>query len=135
MTSALTKFISNLVSNKQCTSIIADCFDNNDRCLRLVARLGFAEISIGEFERLLVCVVRLCSHRILRHRLNTLDWNGKIEPAGAGYQDDAREAVNAYSFGFDSVNCSYAFLAVRTWFVLTQSDRPPFDGLRGPSAR
>ena len=40
MTTALTEFISNLVSDKQCNSIVADCFEGNERCLRLLARLG-----------------------------------------------------------------------------------------------
>ena len=85
MTTALTEFVTTLLlSSEQCTSIVADCFDSNERCLRLLSRLGFAATPIGAIERFLTLVFRLCPHRILRHELNPLQWRVQTNPDSAG---------------------------------------------------
>lgn len=77
MTCALTQFITELVSDEECMSVFADCFSNNYRCRRLLSRIGFAESPIGQIERVLICVFRLCHHRILRHELDIAKWRSK----------------------------------------------------------
>ena len=79
MTSALNVYISDLFSNEKCTSIIADCFAGNDRCLRLLSRLAFTEAPIGQMERFLIYIFRLCPHRILRHELDVVKWNARTK--------------------------------------------------------
>jgi RimJ/RimL family protein N-acetyltransferase len=84
MTLALTEFINQLFSNEICTSVIADCFSNNERCIRLLHRLGFVETNIGQLERLLICAFRLCPHRILRHKLDVVEWSTRHQPQNVG---------------------------------------------------
>ena len=78
MTHALTTHISNLTIDERCNTLTADCFAGNERCLRLLDRLGFKEISVGWLERLIICVFRLCPHRILRHKISPKQWNSKL---------------------------------------------------------
>jgi RimJ/RimL family protein N-acetyltransferase len=84
MTTALTEFLTNLLSSKHCTTIVADCFESNERCLRLLTRLGFSATPIGGIERFLTWITRLCPYRILRHKLDATEWSVKPKAEIAG---------------------------------------------------
>lgn len=83
MTNALTRYISKLFLVDKCHSIVADCFVDNERCLRLLDRLEFKQMPIGRIERFLICLFRLCPHRIVRHRISAKDWKAKLEANNA----------------------------------------------------
>jgi len=74
MTTALSKHISTLFQDDDCCSVIADCFSDNERCLRLLNRLGFKQSPIRRMERFLTCVVRMCPRKVLRHCTTSADW-------------------------------------------------------------
>jgi RimJ/RimL family protein N-acetyltransferase len=51
-------------------AVISDCFTRNDRCLRVLAKLGYQPAPIPWFERLHTALRFGCHQWILRHRLD-----------------------------------------------------------------
>lgn len=54
--------------------IVADCFYNNARCLRLLKRLQFQQEHVGFFERVMTMAQTNCGRWIVRHRLTRRTW-------------------------------------------------------------
>lgn len=56
---------------------VADCFSANQRCRRLLERLGFAPTSVPLPERLMIALFMRCGHWIRRYFLKADDWKGQ----------------------------------------------------------
>ena len=66
-------------------TLVADRFEQNERCGGLLAKLHFRESTIGRFERLRIWVFTGCAHRIIRMELNADRWWAHVagnEPVG-----------------------------------------------------
>jgi RimJ/RimL family protein N-acetyltransferase len=70
----LTLVFDELAAEQDGQLFVADCFSANQRCRKLLNRLGFVPTSIPLFERLMIAVYMRCGHWIRRHYLKADEW-------------------------------------------------------------
>jgi RimJ/RimL family protein N-acetyltransferase len=74
MTSALTELFDSFFSEPRVNFVIADCFWNNRRCIRLMERLHFHPIPIELWDRVRTAFAAQCWRWIRRFELSAATW-------------------------------------------------------------
>ena len=77
MAQALTHVLDDVFAEANVEAVVADCFESNERCIRLVQKLGFSPMKINWPERLTIWIRHSCPHKVLRNRLLATDWNAR----------------------------------------------------------
>lgn len=77
MPKVLSEDFTTLFADRRVAEIIADCFRDNPRCLRVLTKLGCRPTFYGPLARLHVMVRHRCFRWIVRHRMTRAMWEAR----------------------------------------------------------
>jgi RimJ/RimL family protein N-acetyltransferase len=71
---ALSELFVSLFSDDRVDVVISDCFEGNERCLRVLHKLNYAPAPIRFHERMVIRYLQRCRHTICRFQLPAYKW-------------------------------------------------------------
>ena len=71
---ALSRLFDSFFSEQRIDTVISDCFSSNQRCIRLLQKLGYEPVPIAPYERVLILVVNRCLRWTRRFQLTADRW-------------------------------------------------------------
>lgn len=90
MPAALTTLVDYMFTQDDVRAVVADCFATNQRCLRVLAKVGFQRTRLGLRAMFAHFIWSKGKRRVLRFRLTARQWGERSTLNDCRYQTDAR---------------------------------------------